>query len=208
MAKKRDSEAEDSQPSVPDENLQDRTDEAVSENQVAGPEEPAEEPTEPQTEQLCEEDRLRLKVLELEDKLLRTAAEFENYRKRMARQYEDMVRSANDAVFQEFLEVVDNLERAVNHSNENADIESLQRGTELILGQMTGLLRKYDVTPIEAVGAPFDPNLHEAMMQVNSDEYEEGMVAVELSRGYRQGQRVIRHSKVGVSTDKQKRNDK
>lgn len=155
-------------------------------------------------EELCEEDKLRRQVSDLEDKLLRTAAEFENYKKRLARQYDDMVRSSNDSLIMEFLEVVDNFERALNHDNNNTDLEAFRKGTELIFNQMVNLLTKYDVTPIEAVGQPFDPNVHDAMLQVDTDEFDEGIVAMEMARGYRQGSRVLRHSKVGVSTGKKK----
>ena len=153
-------------------------------------------------EELCEEEKLRNQVAELEDKLLRSAAEFDNYKKRVARQYEDMVRTAGESLIGELLEVVDNFERALNHTEEDTDFDAFREGTKLIFNQMMNLLKKYDVTPIEALGQPFDPNLHEAMMQIESDEYDEGVVAVEMSRGYRQGTRVIRHSKVGVSSGK------
>lgn len=159
-------------------------------------------------EELCEEDVLRAQVAELEDKLLRVAAEFDNYRKRISRQYEDMVRSANDSLFMELLEVVDNFERALNHNQNDTDFDSFYKGIELILNQMTDLLRKHDIVPIEALGQPFDPNLHEAMMQIESDQYDEGIVAVEMSKGYRQGQRVIRHSKVGVSSGRKQDDEK
>jgi len=171
------------------------------------------EPEDSQQVEAAEEERsegdiLRTQVAELEDKLLRMAAEFDNYRKRISRQYEDMVRSANDSLIMELLEVVDNFERALNHTKGDTDFDSFYKGTELILNQMTDLLHKHEITPIEAVGKPFDPNLHEAMMQIESDEYGEGVVAMEMARGYRQGQRVIRHSKVGVSAGKKQSDEK
>lgn len=152
--------------------------------------------------ELCEEEKLRRQVAELEDRLLRTSAEFDNYKKRMARQYEDIIRSANDSLIMELLEIIDNFERALNHKDDNTSLEAFRQGTELIFNQMVNLLNKYDIQPIEAVGQPFDPNLHHAMLQVDTDEYEENIVALEMAKGYRQGQRVIRHSKVGVSTGK------
>ncbi len=155
-----------------------------------------------ETEEICEEEKLRLQVAELEDKLLRSAAEFDNYRKRVARQYEDMVRLASESMLGELLEVVDNFERALNHTEEDTDFDAFREGTKLIFNQMMNLLKKYDVTAIVAIGQPFDPNLHEAMMQIESDEFDEGVVALEIAKGYRQGQRVIRHSKVGVSSGK------
>lgn len=157
--------------------------------------------------ELTVEESLRQQVSELEDKLLRTAAEFENYRKRVARQYDDLVRSANDALIVELLEVIDNFERAMNHTGQDTDLSAYQEGTELIYNQMVNLLKKYNITPIESVGQPFDPNLHEALMQVESDEYDEGLVAVEIAKGYQQGSRVIRHSRVGVSSGKKKNDD-
>ena len=155
-----------------------------------------------EAENLTEEEKLRQRVEELEDKLLRTAAEFENYRKRTARRYDEMIRSASDGVLLELLGVVDNFERSLAHSNDKPNFEGLRKGTEMIYNQMRGLLTKYDITAIEAVGQPFDPGLHDAMMQVDTDEFDDGVVALEMSRGYRCGDRVLRHSKVGVSTGK------
>lgn len=160
----------------------------------AGPAEQAPEPT--------DEEKLRARVAELEDKHLRTVAEFENYRKRQARQYDELVRTANDRVLIDLLEIVDNLERALDHAGKSEGNDGIRSGTEMILNQMKALLARYDVTPIESLGHSFDPNLHEALMQVDSDEYEEGMVAVEISRGYKRGNRVLRHARVGVSTGK------
>jgi len=156
-------------------------------------------------EEPSEEEKLKKRVAELEDKLLRTAAEFDNYKKRMARQLEEMIRSANDKILLELLEVADNFERALRHSNEQAaqaDVQALQKGMELIFNQLKALLNRYHITPIDALGQPFDPTLHEALMQVDSDEYPEGVVALEISKGYKQGDRVLRHSKVGVSKGK------
>lgn len=149
-----------------------------------------------------EEEKLRARVAELEDKHLRTIAEFENYRKRQARQYEELVRTANDRVLIDLLEIVDNLERALDHAGKSEGNDGIRSGTEMILNQMKALLARYDVTPVESLGHSFDPNLHEALMQVDSDEYEEGMVAVEITRGYKRGDRVLRHARVGVSTGK------
>jgi len=150
-------------------------------------------------EDLTEEEKLQAKVVELEDRLLRSAAEFDNFRKRTARNYDHMICSANQRVLTGVLDVIDNFDRALQHSNGEADIESMREGMSLIHNQMKDLLAKFDVTPIGAIGKPFDPNLHEAMMQVDSEEYSEGIVAMEIARGYMIGNTVLRHSKVGVS---------
>ena len=185
-----------------------------SENETAGGDSPEQEEspetngTASETEsaeqapEQTEEEKLRARVAELEDKHLRTIAEFENYRKRQARQYDELVRTANDRVLTDLLEIVDNLERALDHAGKSEGNDGIRSGTEMILNQMKALLGRYDVTPIESLGRSFDPNLHEALMQVDSDEYDEGTVAVEITRGYKRGDRVLRHARVGVSTGK------
>jgi len=144
------------------------------------------------------EDQLRKQVAELDDRLLRALADFDNYKKRSARQVEETIRTAIDSLLLELVEIVDNFERALEHAVGD-ESDAIHRGTKLIYGQMRDLLGRYDVKPIEALGKPFDPNLHDAMMQVDSEEYDEGIVAMVLSRGYMRGNRVLRHSKVGVS---------
>lgn len=145
------------------------------------------------------EEQLRKQVAELDDRLLRTLADFDNYKKRNFRQVEDTIRTAVDSLLLEFVEIVDNFERALEHTNGQDENDAIHRGTKLIYSQMRDLLGRYDVKPIEALGKPFDPNLHDAMMQIDSEEYDEGVVAIVLSRGYMRGNRVLRHSKVGVS---------
>ncbi|MBU8932414.1 MAG: nucleotide exchange factor GrpE [candidate division Zixibacteria bacterium] len=178
--------------------------EEESENAESSPEQEPEE-------ELTEEEKLSRRVAELEDKLLRAAAEFENFKKRMARNYENMTRMASERILLDLLEVADSFERALEHMDKKTDLKAFREGTELIFGQMTTLLDKYEVTPIVALGEKFDPNLHEAMMQVPSEDYEEGLVAIEMSKGYRLGQHVLRHAKVGVSmgvVDEKKKDEK
>lgn len=158
-------------------------------------------------EVLSEEEKLKSQVEELNDKLLRTAAEFDNYKKRIARQYEEIINSANDRIISELLEIIDNFERALEHDNDKSDFESFRKGINLIVNQFKDLLKRYNVTPIEALGKPFDPNLHEALMQITSDEYKEGLVAVEITKGYKMGERILRHSKVGVSKGKEEKDN-
>ncbi len=151
-------------------------------------------------DELSQEERLKKQIEELDDRLLRTVAEFDNYRKRQARQYQETVKAAGDRVLTDLLDIIDNLQRALEHADDKTDFESFRKGTELIFNQMQNILNKYEVEPIESVGKPFDPNLHEALMQVASDEYGEGVIAVEMTKGYKRGDRVLRHAKVGVST--------
>jgi molecular chaperone GrpE len=132
------------------------------------------------------------------DRYLRLAAEFDNYRKRTAREFGELITMANSRLLKELIEIKDNFERALE-GEVQGDLEAYRKGVELIYNQLTELLQKENVEPIEAVGKPFDPNYHEAIMQQESDEYDEGIVAGEMQKGYRLGDRVLRHTRVIVS---------
>jgi molecular chaperone GrpE len=147
---------------------------------------------------------LETKVAELEDLRLRALADLDNYRKRMTRQFDDVVRSANDRILAELLDVADNFERAIAHTNDQNEVDAarlaaLRQGTELIYGQLRGLLDRYEVKPFESLGHPFDPRYHDALAHIDSPEYDEGIVAAEINRGYMIGERVLRHARVAVS---------
>jgi len=132
----------------------------------------------------------------LQDRLLRTAAEFDNYRKRVDRERRDLAEfTAADLVI-ELLPIVDNLERALQAA---AIDDPLRKGVELILKQMLDLLRKRGVGPIDALGADFDPNFHQAVIHEVSGEHREGEVMQELQRGYLLGDRLLRPAMVKVA---------
>jgi len=132
----------------------------------------------------------------LQDRLLRTAAEFDNYRKRMDRDRRDLADHAAGEAIKDLLPIIDNLERALQAS---AQDDPLRKGVELIHKQMLEMLRKRGVTPIEALGADFDPNVHEAVSHEESDQHREGEVMEELQRGYKVGERLLRPSMVKVA---------
>jgi molecular chaperone GrpE len=132
----------------------------------------------------------------VQDRLLRTAAEFDNYRKRMDRERRDLAESTAGEVMKELLPIIDNLERAL-HAAEQDD--PLRKGVELIHKQMLEMLRKRGVTPIEALGADFDPNFHQAVIHEESAQHREGEVMEELQRGYIVGDRLLRPSMVKVA---------
>ena len=174
--------------------------EPQADEEQARPAKTAEEQSKTVEEQLkTAEEQLQERVDELEDKLLRNAAEFENQKKRFFKRQIDIVNSSNDNLLTEILSVVDNFDRALKTGEENSDYKSLSEGTRLIHSQMSDLLNKYDVKPIEAVGKMFDPKLHEAVIQIESAEHSEGTIVQEISKGYLKGDKVLRHSKVGVS---------
>jgi molecular chaperone GrpE len=155
-----------------------------------------ERPEKKTPEQLIQE--LEEKLKEQEDRYLRLVAEFDNFKKRNARQYEIITQSAKESLITQFLEVIDNLERAIG-STENSDLESFKKGTNLIYQQLSELLKKEGIEAIETVGKEFDPNLHEAMLQVESEKHPEGAIVDEMVKGYKLNDKVIRFSKVTVS---------
>ncbi|MCR5798642.1 MAG: nucleotide exchange factor GrpE [Lachnospiraceae bacterium] len=135
---------------------------------------------------------------ELSDKLMRQMAEFENYRKRTEKEKATMFSMGARSVIEKILPVVDNLERGLASVPEEARKDSVFEGMNLIYKQLTDELDKIGVKPIEAVGEEFNPNFHNAVMQVESDEYETGVVAQELQKGYTYKDEVVRYSMVAV----------
>jgi molecular chaperone GrpE len=132
----------------------------------------------------------------LQDRLLRTAAEFDNYRKRMDRERRDLAEYTAGEVIKELLPIIDNLERALQAA---AADDPLRKGVELIHKQMIEMLRKRGVTPIEALGADFDPNFHQAVIHEESADHREGEVMEELQRGYAVGDKLLRPAMVKVA---------
>ena len=134
----------------------------------------------------------------LQDQLLRTAAEFKNYRTRMDRERRELSDYATSEILMELLPIIDNFERALQ-APAGADADAFRKGVELIHKQMFDLLRKRGVTPIDALGSDFDPNVHQAVIHEASDDHREGEVMQELQRGYRLGDRLLRPAMVKVA---------
>jgi molecular chaperone GrpE len=132
----------------------------------------------------------------LQDRLLRTAAEFDNYRKRMDRERRELSDYTTGEVVKDLLPIMDNLERALHAA---AHDDPLRKGIELTYQQMLDMLRKRGVTQIEALGADFNPNFHEAVIHEESAQHREGEVMEELQRGYKVGDRLLRPSMVKVA---------
>jgi molecular chaperone GrpE len=134
----------------------------------------------------------------LQDRLLRTAAEFDNYRKRMDRERADLSAYANTEVLLEMLPIIDNFERALQAPS-GPESEGFRKGIELIHKQMLDVLKKRGVRPIETLGADFDPNFHQAVIHESSADHREGEVIQELQRGYMLGDRLLRPAMVKVA---------
>ena len=135
------------------------------------------------------------------DRYLRAAADLENLRKRQRREIDDAKLESKGRVLKEMLPVVDNLERAIEHATNQAGTNPIVEGVQLVLRQFLTAFERLDVTPIEAAGQPFDPNLHEAISQMES-EAPPGTVVQVLQRGYKSGERLLRPALVVVAKSK------
>ncbi len=144
-------------------------------------------------------DVLRREKEALQDRLLRSAAEFDNYRKRIDRERRDQAEHAAADLLAEMLPIVDDLERALQVPA-GGDTDAYRRGVELIHKQMLDLLRRRGVKTIETSGADFDPRFHQSVAQEPSEAHREGEIIEDLRRGYLLGDRLLRPSMVKVAT--------
>ena len=137
-------------------------------------------------------------IEELNDKLRRQMAEFDNFRKRTEKEKSQMYDMGAKSIVEKFLPVIDNFERGLAAVPEDAKEDAFVVGMDKVYKQMLTELESIGVTPIEAVGQEFNPDLHNAVMQVESGEYESGVIAQELQKGYKYKDSVVRHSMVAV----------
>jgi molecular chaperone GrpE len=146
----------------------------------------------------------RIAALEAEkadtrDRMLRIAAEFENYKKRARKEQTDSEAKVRESVLRDMLEVIDNLDRATAATGGATDLQSVQQGIALVLRLFAQKLERYDVKPLDAKGKPFDPRLHEAISQAPSADVAPGTVLAELQKGYKVGDRLLRPAAVVVA---------
>lgn len=144
------------------------------------------------------QDVLKEKIEELEDRAKRQMAEFDNFRKRTEKEKSAMFETGAKSVIEKILPIVDNFERGLAAVPEEEKGSAFEQGMEMIYKQLMTELEAIDVKPIEAVGQEFNPEFHNAVMQVESEEYEAGTVAQELQKGYTYRGSVVRHSMVAV----------
>lgn len=179
--------------------------------ETAGADHCAEEPAEPEQALTKEEakafkkkakaekkDKYKEKIEELEDRVKRQMAEFENFRKRTEKEKNQMFETGARSVIEKILPVVDNFERGLASVSEEEKDGALAQGMQMIYKQLMTELENLDVKPIPAVGEEFNPEFHNAVMQTQSDEFESGVVAQELQKGYTYRDSVVRHSMVAV----------
>ena len=176
----------------------------TTENQT--PQTPSEKSTE--AENVDEDLAVKLQAAEQKaqenyDRLLRVSAEFDNYKKRTAREMQEVVKYANERMAKELLIVVDNLERAIEAACVDCtDDDPFVKGIHLTLNEVLKILERHKVQPVKALGEPFDPNFHQAMMQEEVDNHPPNTVVREMQKGYVMHDRLLRPSMVVVSKAK------
>ena len=176
--------------------------EEAEEDPAEGAEETGPEPVGEDGEPDEKKDPKDEKIAELNDKVVRQMAEFDNFRKRSEKEKHEMFASGEKAVIEAILPVVDNFERALGMAgaDENKKADPFMEGMEKVYKQLMDELEKMGVKPIEAVGKEFDPNMHNAVMQVDTGEVESGFVAQEMQKGYMYHDTVLRFSMVAVQS--------
>ena len=174
--------SDDSTPEAPSE---ESSSSAVDPNAEPGPSDPLE--------------TARAEAQRYRDQLLRTAADFDNFKKRIRREMEDGERRAREDLLKDLLPVFDNLERAAQHAGSASDVKSLSDGLSMVLRMFTDTLSRMGIERVRALGEPFDPALHEAVQQMETTEHAPGTVAAEVQAGYRYGERLVRPAMVVVA---------
>ncbi len=157
------------------------------------PETPTEAAAQPEKDPLAE---ALAANKDLQDRLLRTAADFENYKKRAKKEMDEAATRGRESLLKEVLPVVDNLERAISHAPKDDPIAA---GVRLVEKQLLGALEKFGITRFSATGQPFDPSLHEAIQQVETADFPPGTVAQEFASGYMQNGKLLRAAMVAVA---------
>jgi molecular chaperone GrpE len=143
-------------------------------------------------------------IAELKDRLLRTQAEWDNSRKRILREKEEAVRYAAENFLEKLLPVLDNFEAGMQAAQNATDPKSIAQGFEMVLAQFQQALREAGVETVDAVGQPFDPHRHEALGHHESDEHPEGQVIMQMRKGYRLRDRLLRPASVFVAKTPEK----
>lgn len=179
------------------ENAQNPNDAVFDESQFAEPHASAPSNGDGSTQEV---ERMQKELSEARDRLLRSQAEFDNFRKRSRRELDDERKFANVPLLRDLLPVADNMERAIEAAKKTADVATLLEGFRMVRQQLETVLGQYDCRPIEALGEHFDPNLHQAITTQPSPQHPANTVVGVVQQGYQVHNRVVRPSQVIVST--------
>jgi len=181
---------------------QDQSGESVSEKKPASQSEAPANASEEAEGPIDTVDDLKQQLDGQADRYLRLMAEFDNFKKRVSRDYERLVESANERLMHELIEVRENFERGIKAGEESTDAKSVAEGMRLIFAKFDQVLTKNGLEPFAAPGEVFDPQLHDAMMKVPNDTIPEDHIVEVFEKGYNLKKRVLRHAKVIVSSGK------
>jgi molecular chaperone GrpE len=147
---------------------------------------------EPETEALKEQ------IAQLNDKYLRQAAEFDNFRRRTAKERVELIQTAGKDIITDLLDVLDDSDRALEQMAKTEDIATVKEGTQLVFSKFRNILTARGLKPMNTVGTAFDPDLHEAVTEIDAGEEMQGKVVAEVQKGYYLSEKIIRHAKVVV----------
>src|SRR5262245_11495186 len=176
--------------------MPEETDQKPEEDTGANGESSAESGTAEAEDPLAE---AKAEAARMKDQWMRTAADFDNFRKRSRRELEDVRKSGKEELLKEFLPVFDNLERAIQSAQRATDVKGVAEGLQMVLRQYVATLARGGITRVPSVGTLFDPTHHEAIQQVETAEHPPGTVVAEVQPGYLQGDRLIRAAMVVVA---------
>ena len=138
----------------------------------------------------------------MKEQWMRSAADFDNFRKRTRRELEDTRKMGREELLKDLLPVFDNLERAVSSADRATDVKPVADGLKMVLRQFVDTLGRSGIQKVSTIGSQFDPAIHEAIQQVESDEHEPGTIVAEVQPGYLQGERLVRAAMVVVAKPK------
>ncbi len=169
--------------------------EEKTEEEIEESKEPSEDNKE-ESEEVVDKDS---QIMEFRDKLLRKVAEFENYKKRTSQEFVRLVESANQDLILKLLPVKDDIDRFNKNYNEEHGVKELKKGVDMIFEKFNSILKKFGLEELEAIGEQFDPELHEALLQIDSEDVDSNTVVDQHEKGYKLKEKVIRHAKVIVS---------
>jgi molecular chaperone GrpE len=141
-------------------------------------------------------------VARLKEAWMRTAADFDNFRKRSRRELDDARRAGREELLKDLLPVFDNLERGIQSAQQAADVKAVTDGLQMILKQFDGTLNRSGISKVGTVGKPFDPSMHEAIQQIETSDQPPGTIVAEVQPGYMAGERLIRAAMVVVAKPK------
>jgi molecular chaperone GrpE len=166
-------------------------------NEAGAAEAQAEEMTDQEQDEIA---RLKAEAEEHQQRFVRAQADFDNFRRRTQKEKEELAKYASMKLVTELVPVIDNFERAMATVPEGTEVESFSKGIEMIFRQLETVLNNEGLTSMDTVGQPFNPEFHQAIMSVESDEYEEGTVVEEVQKGYMLKDKVLRPAMVKVSS--------